>query len=401
MKSDAPSLRFEKFIKASTKDVYRVFTTQSGIIEWLCNLAVIDMKNQTRLYLWWDSGYYVCGEFLRVVPEKELVFSWLGREDPGKTRVRVTLKAVDSGTHVVIEHRGMKDTPKWASSFEKIKHGWELALNNLVCILETGQDLRIVNRPMIGINVGEFSPEIAEKIGVPVTEGVLVEGTINGMGAQKSGLQKNDVLIEVDGEHPSGFNSLTPILLSKKAGDKVNVTFYRGSEKLTATLELSLHPAPEIPATPAELAQVTSQIYEEGDLAMESALDGVSDEEASFKITPGDWSAKEVLAHLIHNERDWQYSIQRWIIGRDSEYAQNLDSRNRATVAAYPTVPDLLLELKRAEFETVAMIRNLPEDFCAQKDSFWLMAYQQLQFKGHTFEHVDQVKAAVAAARTK
>ncbi len=82
MKSDAPSLRFEKFIKAPVKDVYRVFTKQSGITEWLCNMATIGVKGQTNLYLWWDSGYYVCGEFIKVVPEKELIFSWLGREDP-------------------------------------------------------------------------------------------------------------------------------------------------------------------------------------------------------------------------------------------------------------------------------------------------------------------------------
>ncbi len=401
MKSDAPSLRFEKFIKAPVKDAYRAFTKQAAVCEWLCNVACIDLKSQTRLYLWWDTGYYACGEFIKVVPEKELIFSWLGREDPGKTRVRVIFKSVDSGTQVVIEHRGMKDTPKWAPSFEKIKHGWELALNNLVCILETGQDLRIVNRPMIGINVGEFSPEIASKIGVPVDQGTLVEGTIEGMGAQKAGLQNNDVLVEVDGKPVSGYHSLTSILLPKKAGDSVNISFFRGHEKLSASMELSLRPVPEIPATADDLAQALTQIYDHGDQALESALAGVTEDEASFKMSPGDWSAKEVLAHLIHTERDWQFGIQKWIAGEDAGYVANLDSRVRATVAAYPNIFDLVLELKRAEAETVAMLRNLPEDFTAQKDSYWLMAYQQLQFKSHIFEHADQIKAAVAAARSK
>ncbi len=401
MKSDAPSLRFEKFIKAPVKEAYRLFTKQAGICEWLCNMASIDIKSQTRLYLWWDSGYYACGEFIKVVPEKELIFSWLGREDPGKTRVRVTFKPVDSGTQLVVEHRGMKDTPKWASSFEKIKHGWELALNNLVCILETGQDLRIVNKPMIGINIGEFSPEIAQKIGVPVDQGVLVEATIEGMGAQQGGLQKNDVLVEADGKPLSGHHSLTPILLAKKAGDKVNLRFYRGPKKLTANLVLSFRPVPDLPATYVELAQACTQIYEQGDQALASALEGVTEEEASFKTSPDDWSAKEVLAHLIHTERDWQFGIQKWIVGEVLIDGTNLDSRVRATIAAYPTIPDLLLELKRAETETVAMLRNLPEDFTAQKDSYWLLAYQQVQFKGHIDEHVDQIKAVVTAARSR
>ncbi len=401
MKSDAPSLRFEKIINAPVKEVYGVFTRQSGITAWLCNMASIDMKSQTRLYLWWDSGYYACGEFTKVVPEKELIFTWLGREDPGKTRVRVTFKAIEAGTHLVIEHRGMKDTPKWKASFDQIKHGWELALNNLVCILETGQDLRIVNRPMMGINIGDFSPEIAEKIGVPVTQGVLIEATIEGMGAQQYGLQKNDVLVEAEGKSVTGFHSLTSILLAKKAGDKINISFYRGPKKLSGILELSLRPVPDIPATATELAQVCFEIYEQGDQALELALNGVSDVEASFKNTPGDWSAKEVLAHLIHGERDWQFAIQKWLIGEVPSDGTNQDSRVRATVIAYPTVADLLLELKRSEIESVAMLRNLPEDFLAQKFSFWVMAYQQLQFKAHTDEHVAQIKAAVAASRSR
>src|SRR5512135_3363840 len=120
MKSESPSLRFEKMIKAPVKDVYRVFTKQSALTEWLCNVASVDASIQTRLYLWWDTGYYACGEFLKVVPEKELILSWLGKDDPGKTRVRVTFKAIDSGTHLVVEHRGMKGNARWASTLEAI-----------------------------------------------------------------------------------------------------------------------------------------------------------------------------------------------------------------------------------------------------------------------------------------
>ncbi len=401
MKSDSPTLRFEKVIKAPVKDVYRVFTKQSAITEWLCNMASIDVSIQTRLYLWWDSGYYACGEFLKVVPEKELIFTWLGREDPGKTRVRVTFKAVDSGTHLVIEHRGIKDTPRWAPSLEKIRHGWELALNNLVCILENGQDLRLINRPMIGINIGEFTPEKLANLGVPASHGILLDGVIDGMGAQKCGLQKDDVIVAADGKAMLGLHGLTPVLNGKKPGDKVKIDFYRGREKQTVTIELSPRPVPEIPATPVELAMAVSQLYEQGDQALEAALEGVSDQEASFKTSPSDWSAKEVLAHLIQTERDWQFVVYRWISGEDTTYIENLAVRIRATVAAYPTVTDLFLELKRSEAETVEMLRTLPENFIAQKDSFWVLAYNQVQFKGHTVEHVDQIKAAVAASRSK
>ncbi len=401
MKSDTPSLRFEKNIKAPVKDVYRVFTKQAAITGWLCSMASIDVDMQTRLYLWWDNGYYTCGEFIKVTPEKELIFSWLGKEDPGKTRVRVTFKPADSGTHLVIEHRGMKDTPKWQPTVKQIQHGWEVALDNLVSILENGQDLRIVNRPMVGINLDEFTAEKAAKLGVPVNRGILIDGTMEGMGAQRCGLQKNDVMVEIDGHRLLGPHALNPILRGKKAGDTVEIVFYRGPQKHAVTLDLSPRPVLEIPGDQTELAQWVAQMFEEGDQAMEGALEGVTEAEASFKPSLTSWNVKEVLAHLIHTERDWQFAIQRWLINEEANYVPNVESRIRSTVAIYPTVPDLFLELKRAEAETVEVLRNLPKDFTAQKDSFWAMAYNQVQFKGHSMEHVDQVKADVAEARKR
>lgn len=399
--SESPSLRLEKDIKAPVKEVYRAFTKQSTITEWLCNTASIDITMLTRLYLWWDNGYYTCGEFLKVVPDKEIIFSWLGRDDPGKTRVRVTFKPVDSGTHLILEHRGMKEDEKWKSTVEQIRHGWEIALNNLVSILETGQDLRIINRPMLGINMDDFSPDIAAAMGIPVFQGVRLEGVVEGMGAEKSGLRKDDVLVEIGGKPVLGYHSLASVLLGKKAGQKVDIVYYRGPEKHTATLVLSPRPIPEVPTTPSELAQAVAELYEQGDQLLAAALQGISEEEASFKVSLVDWSAKEVLAHLIHTERDWQFQIQKWMLSDDSGFAPNLDSRIKATVKVFPTIPDLTLELKRAETETVELLRNLPGEFVAQKDTFWLLAYNQVQFKSHTSEHAEQINAAVAAARKK
>jgi hypothetical protein len=48
----------------------------------------------------------------------------------------------------------------------------EKSLDNLVSVLETGEDLRFTLRPMIGIGASDFDEEIARQIGVPGNMGI-------------------------------------------------------------------------------------------------------------------------------------------------------------------------------------------------------------------------------------
>lgn len=398
MNSGLTSLRFERKINAPVKHVFRAFTTQAALEDWLCSTATVDSSQPTKLYLWWDRGYYMSGEYLKLTPDKEIIFSWLGRNDPGKTRVRVTIKKDGVGCALTLEHRGIKTSAKWQATLEEMRRGWESGLDNLVSILETGRDMRILKKPMLGVNMEDYSAEIAGKLGVPVSQGVRLGGVMEGMGAFRSGLQKDDVLVEVGGVPTHGYHSLSGILASKKAGDVIEVKYYRGKEKRTITVELSPRPAPEVPPTLAELVQYTLEMYQEGDNLLSEALKDISETEASFKPGPGEWNVREVLAHLIHNERDWHFNIFKWVANETINYPPNLQARIEATIAVYSTVTELLMAYKQAEAETIAFLRRLPEDFIAQKDSYWQIGFNQVQFNSHTKEHIEQIKAIRAAA---
>ena len=50
-----------------------------------------------------------------------------------------------------------------------------------------------------GYIIGDFNADIATKLGVPVEYGTRLSDVVDGMGAQKAGLQKNDVIIAIDG----------------------------------------------------------------------------------------------------------------------------------------------------------------------------------------------------------
>ena len=159
-----------------------------------------------------------------------------------------------------IRHAGLGEGEAWERARAEVQKGWEMGLENLESIFSTGEDLRIVRRPMLGIMMNDFTKEIASEIGVPVTQGVRIDSALEGMGAERAGLLHDDVVVEMDSKPVRGFADLGAVLQGHKAGDTIPVTLYRGAEKKTLQMELSRRPIPEVPLDPAKLAvQVAEQ----------------------------------------------------------------------------------------------------------------------------------------------
>jgi uncharacterized protein YndB with AHSA1/START domain len=396
------TLKFERNIQASPDQVYRAFTNSTALREWFCDLATTSSHPGGHLYLKWNSGYYTNGKFTELAPDQIIAFSWRGEGEPGETQVKVSLSKEGQGTHLNLEHSGVGPGQEWEETIQGIQDGWKESLDNLISVLETGEDLRFVRRPMLGILVGEFSPEVAKKLGVPVQQGIRLDETIDGMGARAAGLEKDDVVVGMAGKPVTDFPSLTNALQGRHAGDTVEVLFYRGGEKKTTQMELSRRPLPEIPDSAEALADQLGNLYAKQDAALKEIFKGASEAEASGQPSPGEWSAKENLAHLIHSERGWHTWISDLANGQEAhydDYGTNQQARIDGTVAAYPTAADLLAELKRNCTETVVMVSKLPEDFMARKGSFWRLAYNLLQTPYHFDEHCQAMRVALAAAK--
>jgi uncharacterized protein YndB with AHSA1/START domain len=398
-------IKVEQLVNASSPQVYQAFTRSTALRGWMCDVALADARPSGRLYFGWHVGYYANGEFTELAEDEYVAFTWHGRNEPGTTQVKVALAAKDDGTQLTLTHGGIGSGDEWAGTAEQYEREWKRALENLKSVLETGQDQRYVLRPMLGIMVGEFNAEVAKELGVPVDEGIRLDGVVEGMGAEACGLQQNDVIVGIAGAEVTTFPTLTTALDPHRAGDKVEVVFYRGDEKKQVTMELSRRPLPEVPPTPEGLADAVRRACEEGDAALDELFAGVSEKESSFKPAPDEWSAKETMAHLIIGERgfqDWLASL----INDDEiwhdrfENPTTVPARLKALLTVYPTVPELLEEFKRSEAETVAMLAALPDEFVARKRAYVRLGYALLELPGyHTCQHLDQIREAVKAAQ--
>ena len=400
----AQTLSFTQLVNVPPKEAYRAFTNATALREWLCDVATVNPRPGGRLYLWWTSGYYTSGEFTLAEAGKKVAFTWFGRGEPAATQVQVAFSPQDGGTQITLVHSGIGTGEDWSQSTAEIEKGWENSLKNLASVLETGEDHRFVMRPMLGIFTEDFNSDIAKQLGVPVSEGIRITGTVDGMKAGEAGLQANDVIVSMDAVPSVDFDSLQKALSPHRAGDKIEVVFYRGSDKKSVMMELSKRPLPDIPATANELADLVRARHQEISTQLDEFLEGVSESEASFKPAPAEWSLKDNLAHLIHGERYNQMFITELMEGFErfaDDFGGNIDAQVEATVAAYPTLQDMVQEYKRSMDETVHYVALLPDEFLARKGSYWRLAHGLLQEAYHFHGHLDQMQAAINAAREK
>ena len=396
------SIKVEKYIEAPVSEVYHYFTNSTAYREWMCDVATLQPHAGGHIYLCWLGDYYTSGEFISLENNKSVSFTWLGRNEPRQTRVEVAFKKKKAGTLVKLNHRGIGKGKKWESVGEGYKREWNNALENLASVLETGADLRITRRPMLGIYVGEFNAEIAAQLCVPVETGVRLEGVVDGMGAQQAGLQKDDVIVSIDDKDLATGVPIGTMIAEKHAGDVVEVGFYRGQDKKSTKMTLSGRHIPVIPASGIELSKQVEPVYHKYEAEIEVLLNGASEEECSRKPGAGEWSANEILAHLIQSEIGWQNYSSEIIQGHEGAYDDfggNLQARIDGTLAIFPTKSALLRELKAHDAESLAILAHLPEDSPTHKGRFWRLTFTANDNSIHLQSHLEQMRAAIESAR--
>jgi len=394
------SLTFTRSIQAPIELVYRAFAKASGLQEWFADLVQADAREGGRFYAYWNSGFYASGHFLSAVKDKSVAFTWHALGEPAESRVDVTLEAQDQSTDLTLVHSGLGDSETWTAARENIEREWQSGLGNLQSVLETGTDKRLYDRPMLGFFIGGIvDANLKRRLGLPVDSGVHVEGVVDGMGAQRSGLQAEDVIYKLDGREITEFDNLRQALTGRKGGEIIEAVIYRGGQPHTLKVELSKRPVPKFPAEPKEFSVHLSGVYEELLTALAANLTEATEQEASFNPGPGEWNAKETLAHLIAGFRYNQIS---WASQVDDLPAPNYPDESPLikALAAEHTAQELLDQVRSNIQVYLRIIAGLPEGFSRRKASYFSMAAGiEDSERSHFQQHGDQIKAALQAGR--
>jgi uncharacterized protein YndB with AHSA1/START domain len=396
------SIIVEKIIQTTPDQVYMAFTNAGLLRRWMCEVATVAPHRGGRIYLWWNGDFYTSGEYTDLILNEKVAFTWFGRGDPGPSHITVTIANLGDGSRLTLLHT-LPAGKKWQGYADSFKKEWATTLENLASVLETGKDLRFYNRPMLGILLGELNIEQAARLGVPTSEGMRLEGTLENMGAHAAGLRKDDVLVSLAGKPiTSDYPSLIMALQGKKGGDTIEVIFYRGSEKKTVAMELSRRPVPDIPVDPQELARRVHQIFSEAFDSLDKVFKDVTEEQARFSPAPDEWSAKEILAHLVLIERNRIQDISNSIAGQQlwsDDFSDNDLALHAAIAGSYPSYTSMLAELRRLLEELTAFLNSFPPEIVARKSIYFNVASILLESQLHTYGHITQIENALRASR--
>ncbi|WP_339148239.1 MULTISPECIES: S1C family serine protease [unclassified Sutcliffiella] len=124
--------------------------------------------------------------------------------------------------------------------------GLAIPVNSAIPIISDLEQYGQVKRPYFGVSIGSLSDvssyhwQQTLKLPKEVSAGVYITGVAPGSPAAKAGLQEYDVIVDLDGEQVRDVIELRKHLYNEKqVGDDMKVTFYRGKDQKSTTVNLT------------------------------------------------------------------------------------------------------------------------------------------------------------------
>jgi Do/DeqQ family serine protease len=126
--------------------------------------------------------------------------------------------------------------------------GFAIPVNMARSIMDQIVDYGSVRRGLLGVNIAQLTPEIAEDYELDGTSGALVTAVSTGSAAERAGLQINDVIVSVNGQSITDPLALRNAIGLLRPGDRVEVAFIRDGERRTVNAVLGELDAPALAA---------------------------------------------------------------------------------------------------------------------------------------------------------
>jgi len=106
-------------------------------------------------------------------------------------------------------------------------------------IIEDIMEFGNVQRGILGVEGGELNSTASKQLGIAETQGFYINGITKNSGAEKSGLEKGDIIIKLDNQNVATYADLSGYINTKRPNDKVQVTFIRDGKSKVLPVILS------------------------------------------------------------------------------------------------------------------------------------------------------------------
>ncbi|MEE9165785.1 MAG: DegQ family serine endoprotease [Nitrospinota bacterium] len=193
--------------------------------------------------------------------------------------------------------------------------GFAIPINLAKSIMEDLKTKGAVTRGRLGVMIQKITPELAKSFNLSENEGALVGDVIKGSPAERSGIERGDVIVEFNGQPVKTMEELPKIVAQTRPGSEVDVVVVRdGKRKVIKTTIDKLEEAGEIASSKIEkmglrVQDITPELMQSLDLDSQDGVlvaDVIFDSPASAAgIRRGDVIA-EINREKINNLHDFQ-----------------------------------------------------------------------------------------------
>jgi serine protease Do/serine protease DegQ len=126
-------------------------------------------------------------------------------------------------------------------------------------LLEHGE----IKRGMLGVQIQDLTPELAEAMDVKVGNGALISSVVDGSAADKAGLKQGDIITALDGTAIDDASSLRNRVGLKRIGDTIKLSVLRDGKALTVKAVIGDMPEAAV-ATEEELPRLAGAHFGAG-----------------------------------------------------------------------------------------------------------------------------------------
>lgn len=124
-----------------------------------------------------------------------------------------------------------------------------MAKNIMDQLLEHGE----VKRGLLGVQIQDLSPDIADAMDLKGVQGALVSRVSPRSAAEKAGIKAGDVIVAINGKKIKGSNSLRTNIGLKRVGEKVKIEFFRDKKRKTVMAQIGGSTPEKLTASATEL----------------------------------------------------------------------------------------------------------------------------------------------------
>jgi S1-C subfamily serine protease len=131
--------------------------------------------------------------------------------------------------------------------------GFAIPVNTAKAVLNDLVTLGRVRRPALGVRTIPITPELADQMGLPADNGLLIVQVVPGGAAERAGLRGGteraylgnipimvggDLIVAIDGQEIQDQQDLGQVMNNHRAGDTVRLTIYRSKKKMDVSVTL-------------------------------------------------------------------------------------------------------------------------------------------------------------------